>query len=202
MQQLRRPLRSFIAMMTGLKKVCAMTTLLRGIHHSAFRCRDAEETRRFYEDVLGLPLAAALTFDEEPGTGKPHPYMHLFFALGDGNFIAFFDAPDSAKPKHFFPSHGFDRHVAFETSDLASLTAMKARLDTAGIANFGPIDHHFVHSLYMWDPNGLQVEVTYRDPHHDAIMAKEASEAHTTMARWTEATRPKKDPLFNPPTPA
>ena len=27
---------------------------------AAYRCRDSEETRRFYEDFLGLPLANAL----------------------------------------------------------------------------------------------------------------------------------------------
>jgi len=26
------------------------------LHHFAYRARDAEETRRFYEDILGLPL--------------------------------------------------------------------------------------------------------------------------------------------------
>lgn len=31
-----------------------MSAGLKGIHHSAYRCRDAEETRGFYEDVLGL----------------------------------------------------------------------------------------------------------------------------------------------------
>lgn len=34
--------------------------MIRGFHHVAYRCRDSEETRRFYEDVLGLELAAAL----------------------------------------------------------------------------------------------------------------------------------------------
>ena len=29
---------------------------VRGLHHFAWRCRDCEETRRFYEDVLGLPV--------------------------------------------------------------------------------------------------------------------------------------------------
>ena len=33
---------------------------LKHLHHVAFRCRDAEETRRFYEDLLGLKLAAGL----------------------------------------------------------------------------------------------------------------------------------------------
>jgi len=29
---------------------------IHGLHHYACRCRDAEETRRFYQDILGLPL--------------------------------------------------------------------------------------------------------------------------------------------------
>ncbi len=30
--------------------------MIKGLHHNAYRCRDSEETRRFYEDFLGLPL--------------------------------------------------------------------------------------------------------------------------------------------------
>jgi len=29
---------------------------IKGLHHWAYRCRDAEEIRHFYEDILGLPL--------------------------------------------------------------------------------------------------------------------------------------------------
>ena len=28
--------------------------MIRKLHHSAYRCRDSEETRCFYEDFLGL----------------------------------------------------------------------------------------------------------------------------------------------------
>ncbi len=168
---------------------------LKGIHHTAFRCRDAEETRHFYEDILGLPLAAALVFEEEPGTGKSHPYMHLFFSLGDSNYIAFFDAPNSATAAQFTPAHGFDRHVAFEAQTMEILLAHKARLDEAGIHNFGPLNHEFVHSLYMWDPNGLQVEITTRDAAHDNIMAAEASSAREIMAAWTQRTTVQKQRL-------
>ncbi len=155
---------------------------LKGIHHSAFRCRDAEETRAFYEDVLGLPVAAALAFEEEPGSGKAHPYVHIFFRMPDGNYIAFFDAPDSAKPEHFRPAHGFDRHIAFEADTVAQLADWKARLEAAGVACFGPIDHHFVKSLYMWDPNGLQVEITAREPQHDPILQAEGSSKRSCVA--------------------
>ena len=33
--------------------------VIRGLHHNAYRCRDAEATRQFYEDFLGLDLADA-----------------------------------------------------------------------------------------------------------------------------------------------
>ena len=36
---------------------------IKNFHHVAFRCRDAEQTRWFYEDILGLKLAAAMSFD-------------------------------------------------------------------------------------------------------------------------------------------
>jgi len=168
---------------------------LKGIHHAAFRCRDAEETRAFYEDVLGLAVAAALAFEEEPGSGKPHPYVHIFFRLPDGNFIAFFDAPDSATPAHFQPGHSFDRHIAFEAGSLDRLAEWKARLEEAGVPCFGPIDHHFVQSLYMRDPNGLQVEITARTATHDPILEAEAAAARDVLAAWTARTAEAKQAL-------
>ena len=30
------------------------------VHHVAYKCRDAEETRHFYEDILGLEFVAAV----------------------------------------------------------------------------------------------------------------------------------------------
>lgn len=166
--------------------------VLKGVHHGAFRCRDAEETRQFYEDVLGLPLKAALVFEEEPGTGRPLPYMHLFFGLADGNYVAFFDVPEGAHEGKFKVKGGFDLHFALEVGSAEELDAFKARLLSADVPCFGPIDHHFVHSIYFWDPNGIQVEITVRDPRHDAIMAAEAGEARAIMAEWTARTRAQK----------
>lgn len=174
----------------------AVPARLTGVHHTAFRCRDAEQTRWFYEDVLGLPLAAALAFEEEPGTGRKRPYMHLFFALPDSNYIAFFDDPGDARPEHFEMAHGFDRHIAIEAASEAEMLAYKARIRAAGVPCFGPIDHHFVRSIYMYDPNGLQVEITSRAPDHDRIMAHEAQGAREAIRRWADATRAEKVAKF------
>src|SRR3546814_15392382 len=73
----------------------------KGIHHAAYRCRDAEQTRWFYEDVLGFPLAMTLVADIVPGLRKRVPFMHLFFELGNGEYIAFFDQPETAQTQHF-----------------------------------------------------------------------------------------------------
>jgi catechol 2,3-dioxygenase-like lactoylglutathione lyase family enzyme len=165
---------------------------LKGIHHAAYLCRDAEETRAFYEDILGLPLKAALVFEEEPGTGRPMPYMHLFFEMGDGNFVAFFDVPEKAHSGKFKMKWGMDLHFAMEVKSDDDMMAFKTRLDQAGVPCFGPIDHHFVHSLYFYDPNGINVEITCRDAKHDEIMAGEAAGAAATIAAWTTRTAAQK----------
>ena len=73
-----------------------MTTLnhISGLHHYAYRCRNAEETRSFYEDLLRLPLAHVIQADSVPSTGVSDPYVHLFFEYADGSYIAFFDLGD------------------------------------------------------------------------------------------------------------
>jgi catechol 2,3-dioxygenase-like lactoylglutathione lyase family enzyme len=161
---------------------------IRGIHHSAFRCRDAEETRHFYEDVLGLPLRAALTFDKDP-TGNDQPFMHLFFEFGDRNFIAFFDLPHTVEEKKFPIRDGLEEfHVAMEVGSWDELIAFQRRLEENGVAVFGPIDHHFCHSIYFFDPNGLNLEFTVRDGKHDAILAEEAANGPRVMGEWVSRT--------------
>jgi len=47
----------------------ADTVPVHGLHHIAYRCRDAEETRHFYEDLLGLPLVHVVRADTVQSTG-------------------------------------------------------------------------------------------------------------------------------------
>ncbi|MCA3217064.1 MAG: VOC family protein, partial [Burkholderiales bacterium] len=56
---------------------------IHGLHHFAYRCRDAEETRHFYEDILGLPLWHIIQSDHVPSTGEYCPYTHIFFRMTD-----------------------------------------------------------------------------------------------------------------------
>ena len=162
---------------------------IRNAHHVAYRCRDAEQTRWFYEDVIGLPLAAALVLEEIPGLNEPTPYMHLFFEMANGDMIAFFDEPQGATAEQFSRAHSFDRHIAFEVDGEDELLAWQERINNKGVSCLGPIDHGFVKSVYMYDPNGLQVEITTKSPEYDAIMADELSHARKQMAEWSKRSR-------------
>ncbi len=114
-----------------LKPTSALKTL-GNVHHAAYRCRDAEQTRWFYEEVLGLPLAAAMVFDHISGMDIDCDYMHLFFQLGDGNFIAFFDEPDRASTESFKRKDSFDVPIARAAERYEEMIAGQARTTTTG----------------------------------------------------------------------
>ena len=166
------------------------------IHHAAYRCRDAEQTRWFYEDILGLRYRAALTFEEISGTDLKREYMHLFFEMGDVTMIAFFDEPYSVKADQFEQKDSFDVHVAFEIDSLEDLDAWKKKIKDARIKCAGPIDHGFVKSIYFYDPNGYQCEITCRTPDYTKILDSEETEARDVTRAWTEKTRGLKEKLF------
>lgn len=158
--------------------------IARRLHHFAWRCRDAEETRHFYEDLLGLPLVHVIRADKVPSTGEHSPYVHLFFQMGDGSCIAFFDLGDgeAAAPSPNTPA--WVNHFAMELETRDELVAMQERLKAAGVDVIGVTDHGFVQSIYFFDPNGLRLEYTVpmSKPEEDAANARQA---HAALKRWT-----------------
>jgi catechol 2,3-dioxygenase-like lactoylglutathione lyase family enzyme len=167
------------------------TTKINNVHHVAFRCRDAEQTRWFYEDILGMKLSAAMAFDHVSGTDKKLEYMHIFFEMNDGNYLAFFDDPHNAPSDFFKDMNGFDSHVAVEVSTMSDINEIRDKLSLIGWNSF-EINHDFVVSLYIFDPNGIQLEFTCRAHDHDKIMKEDAEVAHEELKKWTERTRDMK----------
>jgi catechol 2,3-dioxygenase-like lactoylglutathione lyase family enzyme len=155
--------------------------MIRGLHHNAYRCRDSEETRRFYEGFLGLPLAGTLEIGETK-SGRRTNTLHTFYRLGDGSYLAFFEAPDM--PFEFKAQHDYDLHIALEV-DSQTLHAMLARGKAAGIETRGVSDHGFIHSIYFRDPNGYVIELTAKMPGHDDAMDPAHNGAREKLDRWT-----------------
>ena len=68
------------------------------------------------------------------------------------------------------------------------MNAFMERLKEAKVPVFGPINHHFCHSIYFFDPNGLACEITRRDEKHDAILGEESAKASDALKAWSEKT--------------
>ena len=154
--------------------------MIKGLHHNAYRCRDSEETRAFYEDFLGLPLESTLQIGETK-TGRETSVLHTFYRLDDGSYLAFFEAPD--QPFEFKAQHDYDLHIALEvTPDV--LHAMFEKGKAAGIETRGIADHHFIDSIYFRDPNGYVIELTAKRANHDEAMDPATNGARAKLDAW------------------
>jgi catechol 2,3-dioxygenase-like lactoylglutathione lyase family enzyme len=155
--------------------------MIKGLHHSAYRCRNSEATRAFYEDFLGLPLSGSLVI-EETKSGRKTKALHTFYRMDDGSFLAFFEAPDM--PFAFKSQHDFDLHIALEVAPQA-LKDMFAKGKAAGTETRGVSDHGFIDSIYFRDPNGYVVELTAKRPNHDQAMDPARNRARDILDQWT-----------------
>ena len=162
--------------------------MLERLHHAAYRCRDAEETRAFYEDFLGLPLTNCFEISETK-SGRPTRTLHLFFGIDDGSAIAFFEDPN--EPFDFKQQRDYDLHIAFQVCR-TDLDAMLEKGKAAGIDSRGPADHGFIDSVYFRDPNGYVIELTCPREGSEAGLEKARAESHARLASW-QATKPRQN---------
>lgn len=153
------------------------------LHHSAYRARDAEETRHFYEDILGLPLYHIIQSDHVPSTGEYCPYTHIFFRLQDGSFIAFFDLGDDQAAAPSANTPAWVNHIAFRVNQVSELEATMARLKAHGVDVIGVTDHHIFKSIYFFDPNGIRLELTAQLA-DEFQMLQESTTAHERLKAW------------------
>ena len=158
------------------------------LNHIAWRCRDAEQTRGFYEDLLGLPLAHVVRADSVPSTGEQCPYVHLFFRMKDGSFVAFFDLGDDQASVPDPATPAWVTRISLEVASMAELTTAKQRLLDARVEVLGIIDHYWLQSIYFHDPNGLRLELSYRSKGAEFLDECERN-AHGELARWTADKR-------------
>jgi catechol 2,3-dioxygenase-like lactoylglutathione lyase family enzyme len=176
-------------MTSGARALAPVFPPVLGLHHFAYRCRDAEETRHFYEDLLALPLAAVVAHDRVPSTDEVYPYCHLFFEMADGSYLAFFDlfdgkayVPDPATPS-------WVNHLALRVSTRSALDEAKVRLEEAGVEVLGAVDHGWFESIYFFDPNGIRLELVFLTA-TPGELADRAASAHDTLR---QAARPAGD---------
>jgi glyoxylase I family protein len=159
------------------------------LHHIAYRCRDAQKTVDFYTNVIGLKYAAAVLPPEgRKSYGEPCESIHIFFELGDGSYLAFFDVASSPPEQPDANTPWWVKHLAFEVPSMEALAEGKRRLLAAGYDVLGPKDHGFVQSIYFFDPNGHRLEMTCRSEKAGEL-ADMARAAPHQLAEWNERKR-------------
>ncbi len=156
------------------------------LHHTAYVTNDMEATRRFYEDVIGLPLVATWSESDEL-FGAVRTYCHCFFGIGDGGALAFcqFEKPSDQEefgPKMpFTPFHHIALNVDAETQD-----EIEARIKAAGYTEpeHFVLEHGYCRSVYVTDPNGMIVEFCRDAPNAKEINSERRGKAHEELKRW------------------
>jgi glyoxylase I family protein len=156
-----------------------------GLHHFAYRCRDAEQTRHFYEDILGLPLFHYIRADHVPSTGEYCPYVHIFFRMADGGCLAFFDLGDNQPAAPSANTPDWVNHIALKIDTVEQLEAMKTRLAAHHIDVLGITDHRVFKSIYFFDPNGIRLELCVQAA-SEAQMFDEQKGIHEKVAAWSK----------------
>jgi catechol 2,3-dioxygenase-like lactoylglutathione lyase family enzyme len=128
-------------------------------HHVAYRCKDAKQTVKWYEQHLQMKFVLAIAENQVPSTKAPDPYMHVFLDAGQGNVLAFFELPNSPEMGRDPNTPQWVQHIAFKVGSVEVLEQTKARLQAAGIEVIGPVNHTLFKSIYFFDPNGHRLEL-------------------------------------------
>ncbi|MCF6329503.1 MAG: VOC family protein [Henriciella sp.] len=132
---------------------------LQGIHHVAYRCKDAKETVEFYQNVMGMEFQLAIAEDHVPSTGAYDPYMHIFMDAGNGNVLAFFELPEQPDMDRDHNTPEWVQHIAFKVATMDDLMAAKTRAESLGLEVLGPTHHGIFKSIYFFDPSGHRLEL-------------------------------------------
>ena len=170
-------------------------SLIRKIHHVAYRCRDAAETVGFYREVLGMDFTIAFAEDFVPSTHEPDPYMHVFLDAGGGNVLAFFELPTREPMGRDPNTPAWVQHIAFSVESLTVLEETRRRLLERGIEVIGPTDHGLFHSIYFFDPNGHRLELTV-DTATPEMTRRAREVAPAMLEEWSRTKRAPRHAAF------
>ena len=163
-------------------EMTATDNSVRHIQHHAYACWDTEETRHFYEDILGMPLVATIVL-EDPLRTDGSMYCHTFFEITDGSVLACFEHTSLFHPKKFTARSSFHRHVALDVGGIAKVRQFKRKLDAAGVTNV-LMDHGASLSLRFNDPNGLVLELMANIPTSLEYERSSRASAHSDLQQW------------------
>ncbi|OFW40982.1 MAG: hypothetical protein A3F70_07960 [Acidobacteria bacterium RIFCSPLOWO2_12_FULL_67_14] len=119
----------------------------KALGHAVLRVRDLERSLAFYRDTLGLKEVAR------------YGGRMVFLSCGENHHDLALQEIGRGAPSPNPAAVGL-YHLAFKVGDnLRDLIEMKAKLEGAGVQIVGTSDHTVSKSLYMLDPDGIEIEL-------------------------------------------
>lgn len=120
---------------------------IKSLGHVVLKVRDLERSVAFYRDILGMKEVAR------------YQGAMAFFSLGSNHHdIGLMQLGTHAQD--IDPGAIGLYHVAFKVGDsLDELRACKAHLEAHNVGIFGMSDHGVSQSLYIQDPDGIEIEL-------------------------------------------
>lgn len=161
---------------------------IRGLHHVAYRCRDAKATADFFSTYLGMECSIAIAENRVPSTGEWSPHVHIFFQMGDGSYVAYFEVPESAEMQHDPNTPDWVQHLAVRVDSVEEMLAVRDKLVADGHKVVGPTDHKICRSIYFFDPSGHRLEVTV-DTLTPELGEKLRAAAPALLEEWSRTKR-------------
>lgn len=151
------------------------------MNHVAYLTEDMAVTHRFYTEVLGFPLVAAVRNDYDPEADAQRASLHTFYAMTGGEVIAFFEIEGIKRPPAgAVPT--WARHFAMNVASRDELDAWRRRLRECGVGVTGVVDHDGTwQSIYFMDPNEVLLEFTHQTR---PLTAADADEAQKLLRDW------------------
>ena len=120
--------------------------------------------------------------------GEMHVYSHAFYGLADGGALAFFCFDGETHRQRYQPKkQELFVHIALKV-DKQTQDAIRSRLQAAGV-DVWDADHGYTYSIYVEDPDGLQVEFSADPPNIADITAFQLQTAHHSLGNWMKGDR-------------
>jgi len=167
--------------------------LVKGLHHITLVTSNQVVNNKFYTEVLGL-RRVKLTVNQDDIF-----HRHLFYAddkATTGSAITFFEWPDLPRGSIGL---GSPHHLAYTTPHVDSIPMWKSWLISRGVSVAGPYSRDGRVSLYLRDPDGVNIEIT--SPNPDGEISQEYLAEQKSLPTVVEIKPEMRLTKFNHATP-
>ncbi|KAL1867775.1 hypothetical protein Plec18167_008521 [Paecilomyces lecythidis] len=158
----------------------------RRLNHYAYATNNMTKTHEFWTKVMRCKFLGAQRQGGEPDKYRGvtlGSFLHCFYGLADGSAVAVFEL-DKEFEKKDDGIPAFTKHLALSVDRREDLKNWIDHIESCGLPIMGEIDHDGLwYSIYVTDPNGQIVELTWQSREFNENDAKEGLKV---MRQWKE----------------